>query len=78
MDLILKNARLEDRERCDIGIAAGKIATIAPRLHAEGETIDVDGRLVSAGFVETHLHLDKSCILERCKSAEGTLEEAIE
>ena len=24
------------------------------------------GRVVSAGFVETHIHLDKSCILARC------------
>ena len=31
----------------------------------------------SRGFVETHIHLDKSCILDRCKSREGTLAEAI-
>jgi cytosine deaminase len=77
MDLILKNARVDDRERCDIGIAAGRIAAIAPRLEAEGETIDLDGRLVSAGFIETHLHLDKSCILDRCASERGDLAEAI-
>jgi cytosine/creatinine deaminase len=77
MDLILKNTQLEDRERCDIGIAAGRIATIAARLRAEGEAIDLGGRLVSAGFVETHLHLDKSCILDRCNSARGDLAEAI-
>ena len=29
------------------------------------------------GFVETHIHLDKSCILDRCKSQQGTLAEAI-
>ena len=77
MDLILKNARVDDRERCDIGITAGRIAAIAPRLEAEGETIDLDGRLVSAGFIETHLHLDKSCILDRCATARGDLAEAI-
>jgi cytosine deaminase len=32
---------------------------------------------VSPGFVETHIHLDKSCILDRCKSDRGDLEEAI-
>jgi cytosine deaminase len=77
MDLILKNARLDNRERCDIGITAGKIAAIAPRLEAEGEAIDLDGRLVCAGFIETHLHLDKSCILDRCASERGDLAEAI-
>ncbi|MGA7761621.1 MAG: amidohydrolase family protein [Candidatus Binataceae bacterium] len=77
MDLILKNARVDDRERCDIGITAGRIAAIAPRLEAEGETIDLGGRLVSAGFIETHLHLDKSCILDRCATERGNLAEAI-
>ena len=32
---------------------------------------------MTPGFVETHIHLDKSCILDRCQSAEGTLQEAI-
>ena len=77
MDLILKNARLDNRERCDIGITGGKIAAIAPRLEADGGVIDLDGRLVSAGFIETHIHLDKSCILDRCTSDRGDLEEAI-
>ncbi len=38
---------------------------------------ELDGRLVIAGFVETHIHLDKSCILDRCHCEHGTLEEAI-
>jgi cytosine/creatinine deaminase len=79
MDLILKNARLGggNRELADIGIVAGKIATIAPQLDAEGKAIDVNGRFVSSGFIETHIHLDKSCILDRCTSDRGDLEEAI-
>jgi cytosine deaminase len=32
---------------------------------------------VVAGFVETHIHLDKSCILDRCTLQAGTLAEAI-
>jgi len=32
---------------------------------------------VIPGFVETHIHLDKSCILERCGPQQGTLEAAI-
>src|SRR5260370_40206552 len=78
MDLILKNARLDNREHCDIGITAGRIMAIEPRLEADGKAIDLDGRLVSAGFIETHLHLDKSCILDRCASDRGYLAEAID
>ncbi|MGX1307009.1 cytosine deaminase [Amorphus suaedae] len=79
MDLILKDARLpgDAGRSVDIGIADGRIAAIEPDLAAEGETIDLGGRLVSPGFVETHIHLDKSCILDRCSSRRGDLEEAI-
>jgi cytosine deaminase len=79
MDLILKNARLLGAEATltDVGIAQGRIAAIAPGLAADGESIDVGGRLVSAGFIETHIHLDKSCILDRCRSERGDLDEAI-
>ena len=81
MDLVLRNARIagdEERPPVDIGIEGGRIAAIETGLPAEGEAIEVEGRLVSPGFIETHIHLDKSCLLDRCKSAEGTLEEAIE
>jgi cytosine deaminase len=79
MDLILRNARRvgAEHERTDIGITGGRIVAIEPGLAAEGETIDLGGCLVSPGFVETHIHLDKSCILDRCKSDRGDLEEAI-
>ena len=80
MDLILRNALIAGEESeppVDIGIEGGRIAAIEGGLAAEGEEIDVGGRLVSPGFIETHIHLDKSCLLDRCKSVKGTLEEAI-
>ena len=80
MDLILRNSLIagaESEPPVDIGIEGGRIAAIEVGLAAEGEEIDVGGRLVSSGFIETHIHLDKSCLLDRCKSVEGTLEEAI-
>ena len=80
MDLILRNALIageEDKPPVDIGIEGGRIAAIGVGLTAEGEEIDVGRRLVSPGFIETHIHLDKSCLLDRCKSVKGTLEEAI-
>src|SRR5215212_8158465 len=79
MDLILRNARLigAEQQTTDIGIMGGKIADLRPSLVAEGETIDLGGRLVSSGLIETHIHLDKSAILDRCKADKGDLEEAI-
>ena len=80
MDLILRNALIAGNENAppvDIGIDGGRIVAIEAGLTAEGEAIDIGGRLVSPGFIETHIHLDKSCLLDRCKSVQGTLEEAI-
>ena len=79
MDLILRNARLigAEQQTTDIGIATARSPRSQPNLAAEGETIDLGGRLVSSGLIETHIHLDKSCILDRCKAEKGDLEEAI-
>ncbi len=80
MDLILRNARTPSNPNTlvDIGIDQGRIVVIQPGLAAEGEELDVGGRLVSPGFVETHIHLDKSCILDRCRAERGDLDEAIQ
>ena len=79
LDLILREARIAGRgaETFDIGIAGGKIVEIGEALSAEGLSENIGGRLVIPGFVETHIHLDKSCILDRCDCREGTLQEAI-
>jgi cytosine deaminase len=79
MDTILRNARLigDEARVCDVGIAAGRIAATGGGLPAGAPEIDLGGRLLAPGFVDTHIHLDKSCILERCRSEQGTLEEAI-
>ncbi len=80
MDLILKNAVLAggDGRTLDVGIADGRIKAIEAGLAAEGETLDLNGRLLSPGFIETHIHLDKACIMERCRSEKGDLAEAID
>jgi cytosine/creatinine deaminase len=79
LDFILRNACIGGREpqTFDIGIAGERIVEIAGHVDADAPAADVAGRLVVPGFVETHIHLDKSCILEQCKSHEGTLAEAI-
>jgi cytosine deaminase len=78
-DLILRQARLADREGTlvDIAVAGGRFAAIAPGLAADGPEELLGGRLVVPGLVETHIHLDKSCILDRCNIVAGTLQEAI-
>ena len=80
MDLILRNAAIAGREAdgvFDVGLDAGRIAAIAKSLAAEGPERDLQGRLLSPGFIETHIHLDKSCILDRCRADSGDLTEAI-
>jgi cytosine/creatinine deaminase len=78
-DFILRNARIGagELQAVDIAVAGGYIAAIAARIDADGPAVDVAGKLVVPGFVETHIHLDKSCILDRCRSHDGTLAEAI-
>jgi len=74
MDLIVRNVRLAERLSdgpVDIGITAGRIAAIAPGLEAAAETYDAGGRLACAGLVETHIHLDKSRIIDRCPPPTG-------
>jgi len=73
MDLIIRNARLTDRrsdELTDIGIADGRIVAIEPGFSAEAEVYDAQGRLACPGLVESHIHLDKSRIIDRCAPQE--------
>jgi cytosine deaminase len=79
LDLVIRNARIAGRGAAtfDIGVAGRTIAEIAPRVSSEGPSEDAGGKLVMPGFVETHIHLDKSCILDRCHPDKGTLQEAI-
>src|SRR5262245_60812423 len=68
MDLIIRNARLSDRggEPHDIGIANGRIAAIERNIAADAPVHDAGGRLACPGLIESHIHLDKSRIIERC------------
>ena len=78
-DLVLREARTpsEPDRLTDIGIRDGRIAAIAPGLATTGQVESLAGALLVPGLVETHIHLDKSCIIDRCRIVEGTLREAI-
>jgi cytosine deaminase len=80
LDLVLANARIAggDGALTDIGIAGGTIAIVQPGIDAPCPREDVGGRLVVPGFIETHIHLDKSDLLDVCTVHLGGLREAVD
>lgn len=76
-EFVLRQARCVGRSGVfDIAVRDGRIAAIERRIVSDAPFEDAGGRLVIAGFVDSHIHLDKSCILDRC-NCEGSLSEAI-
>jgi cytosine/creatinine deaminase len=74
MDFILRNVRLAHRPEAgavDIGVAGGKIVAIEKGLAAEAEIYDASGRVACGGLIETHIHLDKSRIIDRAPPETG-------
>ena len=85
LDTVLRGARVAgagaDAPLVDIGIAGGTIAAVEPNIHSDAgsvASIDVGGKLVSPGLVETHIHLDKSRIVDRCAPAAGRARDHME
>ena len=91
MDKILFNAcvrTLDDKNTIAeaVGMKDGRICFIGTNEEAENleykERIDLEGKLVLPGFVDTHLHMlnyafvEKSVKLFTCKSVEEMLEKA--
>src|SRR3954451_8388653 len=77
-DLIFRRAAVQSfGTPVDIGVREGRIAAIAPTLDSEAPEIDMQGKLAVPGFVDTHIHLDKSCLLGRCGHDHGSVSEAI-
>ena len=78
MDLIIRNARLaggEADELLDIAVEKGRIVAIGRALAAAAEIPDAQihdagGRLACPGLIESHIHLDKSRIMDRCAPQE--------
>jgi cytosine deaminase len=76
MDLIIRNARLADgpaHELTDIGVADGRIVALQQGLSADADVYDAEGRLACPGLIESHIHLDKSRIIDRCAPQERAL-----
>jgi cytosine deaminase len=66
MDFVIRNARLPEGASADIGFEGGRIAAIERSIPAQVPAYDATGCLACAGLVETHIHLDKSRIVDRC------------
>jgi cytosine deaminase len=78
-DLILRRARLWGvDDPVDIGIREGRITCVGLSSAATATVEeDCDGRIVLPGLVDSHVHLDKACLLCRCRDAGGGLKGAI-
>ena len=78
LDLILRGCGLPDRAQpVDLEIAGGRILGVGPAREPARETIDVAGRLVTPGLVESHMHLDKALLTGRISGSAETAAEAI-
>ena len=65
LDVLLKQARVQSAI-VDIGIAGGKILRVEPNISSDADReLQLDGRLVIPGFVESHIHLDKAYVADR-------------
>ena len=78
-DTVIRRADLGDgRGPLDIGVAGTRIAAIGRDLACDAAEVDLGGRLVLPGLVDTHIHLDKSCLDKRCPCGSGSLAEAVQ
>jgi cytosine/creatinine deaminase len=79
MDLVIRGARIlqaGELRTVDIGLQGAAVAAISPALEVDAPELNAAGCLVVPGLIETHIHLDKTCILDRCR-IEGTVAEAV-
>jgi cytosine deaminase len=65
---------------CDILIDGARIASVVRTTDAPhiGHSVDLNGSLVFPGFVDAHVHLDKTHTWDRAPNRSGTFGEALE
>ena len=72
------NARVGDAHRhSELLVEDGYFVATFSKDASDWQTLDLHGQLIMPGLIETHLHLDKACIMQRCHLHEGTLAEAV-
>lgn len=68
-DIVLKGGHVVDGETCslyraDVLVSNGKISRIAEDItDANAETIDCSGKIITAGFIDAHVHIESSMVL---------------
>src|SRR5690242_13900969 len=79
IDFVVRNARVAGRHDTltDIGFENGRIAAVEPNLVCDATAHDAEGCLCCGGLVETHIHLDKSRIIDRCAPETGRVHNAM-
>jgi cytosine deaminase len=80
IDHVIRNARLPRREDLvDIAFNRGRIAAVERNIVCDAPEYDAAGCLCCGGLIETHIHLDKSRIIDRCgPEPEGRAHRAME
>ncbi|MGH8069083.1 MAG: amidohydrolase family protein [Candidatus Entotheonellia bacterium] len=64
-DLILRGGIITGAQQ-DLAIHQGRIRHVAPRISTPAQTtLDISGKLVLPGFIESHIHPDKAFIADR-------------
>lgn len=64
-DVILQGGMIAGRQQ-DLAVQHGRIRQIAPAISTPAQTIiDISGKLVLPGFVESHIHPDKAFVADR-------------
>jgi cytosine deaminase len=77
--LIISNARVSnDLAPTTLYVENGRFVAALSRDTGDCEHLDLEGRLLLPGLIETHIHLDKACIMQRCQLQAGTLAEAVQ
>lgn len=79
--LCLINATTPTGDRVDLKLSGGHIEAITPAgsCDAVGDLLDAEGRLVTPGFVDAHLHLDKVLtVSEATRWEHGSFQESID
>ena len=60
--VITMDSTIGDLDRADVLIEDDKIAAIEPSIDADAEVVDVSGRIVIPGFIDTHRHTWEAAI----------------
>jgi cytosine deaminase len=75
MDLVIRNARLRKQDGLhNIGVREDRIAEIGPKISDSGnKEIDAAGRLVTASYANSHIHVDKAFLATRMGRERGRI-----